>query len=114
MSQGVFRVCPPASFRRDVDITEPGTGARLRLPLVFKHMGRAALRKHIEGLSGRQDVDILMDCLLGWGAAVVDEHDQPLPFSREALERLVDGYPLAAGEIHDAYLATYQEAAAKN
>jgi len=95
----LFSVDPAPTFTIPVQLTAPG-GEKRALPVTYRHMGKAALaawRKTVEMRPPEEEADILLEIITDWQAAE--------PFSRPALEQLLDGHYGAAQELYLAYLA---------
>ena len=108
----MFKLQPNPTFKADVTFAVPG-GDEGKIKLIFKHKGRKALAEFVKSLteegSTRTDLDGLLEIIVGWDG--VQE-----PFSKEALETLLDNYPSAAKAIYDVYFPAVSEgtAARKN
>ena len=107
----MFTINPTPTFKLDVTIPSPTGGGKVGV--IFKHKGRKALAEFVKSLteegSTRTDLDGLLEIIVGWDG--VQE-----PFSKEALESLLDNYPAAAKAIYDVYFPAVSEgtAARKN
>lgn len=114
----MFQLNPNPTFSFTAQITVPG-GEAQPLALIGRHKGRTALDEWI-GLPKRlaesgapiMDADYIGQVLDGWQVATSD--GVAVPYSIEALQVLLDGYPAAAGEIFAAYLRALTESRAKN
>ncbi len=116
-----FRLNPAPTFAADVMLTVPGAVDAFRLPVTFKHYSQSAfdalVAKTRESESAGKPMpaaDWLCHLVVDWGPVVVDEDDKPVPFSREALAKLLDNYPGAFAQINAAYGRALIEARAKN
>jgi hypothetical protein len=116
-----FRLNPAPTFEADVLLTVPGAVESFRLPVTFKHHSRSAfdalVAKAGEAEKAGQAMpaaDWLCHLLADWGPVVVDDNDKPIPFSRDALAKLLDNYPGAFVQINAAYGRALVEARAKN
>lgn len=109
----MFRLVPEGTFVAPVKLTVPGKDAKALVQFTFAHKGKKALRTWIEASADRQDPDFLGEVVLGW-QGVESPGGEPVPFTAQAFEQLLDAYPASAREIFDAYNAAYHEAAAKN
>lgn len=95
----LFTIDPAPTFPVTVQLTAPG-GEKRQMEITYRHKGKAALaawRKLVETRPPEEEADILMEIITDWQA---DE-----PFSRQALERMLDNYYAAAQELYIAYLA---------
>jgi hypothetical protein len=114
----MFQLNPNPTFPFVAQITVPG-GEAQPLALIGQHKGRAALQEWIELPKLRaetgapvMDAEYLGQVLDGWQVSTSD--GVAVPYSVEALQVLLDGYPAAAGEIFAAYLRALTESRAKN
>ena len=104
----MFRINPAPTFTAPVEITVPGEAQKASLSMTFKHLGKKARKQYFEERLGKEDdAEILSGIIVGWEGA-------DTPYSREALESLLDNYELAATEIMHAYGAVLMGAAEKN
>lgn len=104
----MFKINPAPTFTVPVEITVPGEAQKASLTVTFKHMGRKARKEYFKERLGKDDdAEILSGIIVGWEG--VDT-----PYSRDALEALLDNYELAATEIMHAYGAALTGAAEKN
>ncbi|WP_055336310.1 phage tail assembly chaperone [Ralstonia solanacearum] len=97
----MFSINPKPTFAAEATIPVAGGGTE-KLNLLFKHKRRDDVREFFarasEGTDGESDADVLLEIVEGW-------KDVDAPFSREALDRLVQNYPAAPRAIFDTYLA---------
>jgi hypothetical protein len=111
---GALRLVPAATFDAPVKLTVAGSPEPAVVVFVFARKSKSELRAWVESGAERSDPDFLGEVVKGWRAGVVDEHDQPVPFSTDAFAALLDRYPAAGGEIYQQYMAAYHEARTKN
>jgi hypothetical protein len=91
-----------------VDISIAGQEQPARIEVEFRHMGREALNAWMAGLDpGSTYVEAVTPMVVNWRG--VDT-----PFSAQALAALLEGYPLAARGLLDAFVRECTEAKAKN
>lgn len=102
-----LKLSPNPTFTCPVHLTVPGEAERATVTINYRHMGRSALRAYFEALGGKSDAAGLGEIIAGWSG--IDEDYTP-----EALERLLDNYPLAASELFEAFRRELLEARAKN
>lgn len=95
----MFQIDPNPTFTADADIPVAGGGTS-KLTLVFKHKTKDEAREYFSRTStdGEDDVGALLEIVEGW-------EDVDAPFSREALDRVLQNYPGAPRAIFGAYLA---------
>lgn len=101
-----FSLAVAPTFRAEVEITPPGAGPLLKLPVVFRHQPKAKLRTWIDALPTRPAGESLAEVIESW------EADKP--YSAEALAELVENYPAPADELIRGYLRALTESRAKN
>ncbi|WP_247538437.1 phage tail assembly chaperone [Ralstonia pseudosolanacearum] len=96
----MFSINPKPTFTAEADIPLAGGGTE-KLQLVFKHKTRDEVKAFFEhvsaGADDQSDADVLLEIVAGW-------EDVDVPFSREALDQLVQNYPSAPRAIFDTYL----------
>ncbi|AQW29527.1 phage tail assembly chaperone [Ralstonia syzygii subsp. celebesensis] len=99
----MFSINPKPTFAAEVAIPVAGGGTE-KLQLVFKHKTRDEVKAFFAqagagaGADDQSDADVLLEIVAGW-------EDVDVPFSREALDQLVQNYPSAPRAIFDTYLA---------
>ena len=103
----MFKITPNPTFTVPVELTIPGQAEKGTLTVTFKHIGRKARKTYFESRQGQDDAEVLAGLIVDWGGADV-------PYSREALETLLDNHELAAVELLNAYGAALAGAAEKN
>ena len=97
----MFKLKANPTFRAKVVIPIPG-GGKQSIDFEFRHKTRTELKRFTEGAQGQADGAALHPIVAGW-SGVTDESDQPVEYSRDALERLLDLFPSAAQAITAAY-----------
>jgi hypothetical protein len=103
----MFKITPKATFTAAVALSVPGEAVLARISVDYKHLSKKAVKAYFEGLEGKTDAEALGEIITGW-----DGVDQP--YSREALDALIDNYPAAAGELFEAFRRELLEARQKN
>ncbi|CBJ37898.1 conserved protein of unknown function [Ralstonia solanacearum CMR15] len=97
----MFSINPKPTFTAEAAIPVAGGGTE-KLQLVFKHKTRDEVKAFFAqagaGADDQSDADVLLEIVAGWEGVDV-------PFSREALDQLVQNYPAAPRAIFDTYLA---------
>lgn len=83
------------TFAGTVRIPVPGKKA-VPVDFTFRARTRDQFQEWLDALSGKDDVDALLDILTGW--ELEDE------FGRESVEKLVQAYPGAARAITEHYI----------
>ncbi len=107
-----FKLVPAPTFEADVGLSLPG-GGQATVRLVFRHQGRAALKRWIDGAGDLTDAAFLSAVIAGW-RGVHGPQDEAVPFTPEALEALLDAYPSAGSEVFEAYLNELTQGRRKN
>lgn len=120
-----FKLIPKPTFIAAVQLTVPGQPEPAEVDFTFIHKGRLELalwRSQVQAPADPEklktwvapkDVDFLAEVITDWGR-VDDPEGKPVPYSKNALEELLDNYPAAAGEIYGGYLRAQTESRAKN
>jgi len=110
----VFKIAPQPQFEFDAQLTVPGQDAPAVVRLVGRNEGRQALQAWIESArASSDDATFLGQALAGW-KGVFDETGVDVPFSQEALARLLDAYPASGGELFEQYVRALSESRRKN
>jgi hypothetical protein len=110
----MFKLAPSPTFDLPLELSGPGDTQAGKLQLVGKYLGKAALQDWIKAAKDHEhDVDWLLTVITGW-KEVADAEGQPLAFSRDSFDRLLDTYPRSSQEIFDAYVAALVGARRKN
>lgn len=109
----MFRLTPDPTFACQVQITVPGQTEQAKLDLVFRHKGRKALREWIDGAKDRRDGPFLAEVIESW-SGVENAKGEPVDFSADSLDELLDEYQASGEEIFSAYLRALTEARGKN
>jgi hypothetical protein len=100
----MFRIEPNPTFDAEVRITVPGSAEPALLAVTFRHRGRRELKAWIDrAKDAASDTAYLGEVIASW-RGVEDADGRALPYSAEALARLLDAYPASGGELFDAYL----------
>ena len=102
-----FTIDPAPTFVAATRLTVPGAATPGVINVEWRHQGRKAFKRWVESLADTTDADALEGVMAGWD--VGDSKGASVPFSREALETLLDGYPAAGGELFDAYVKALHE-----
>jgi hypothetical protein len=109
----MFKLVPDPQFDATVELTVPGADSKAPVVFTFARKGRAALKAWTDSATGRNDLEVLCDVVVGW-RGVFDDKGAEVPFSREALAQLLDAYPASGAEVFRGYLQAHFEAARKN
>lgn len=105
----MFSVNASPTFKATVKFGTPDGEASFKV--IFKHKGRKALAEFVQSLTaedaGRTDFEALTEIIVAW-------EDVKEPYSKDALEQMLDNYPTAAKAFFDAYFPALTEGARKN
>ncbi len=107
----MFRLDPNPTFTARVALSVPGAEQPVNVTFTFKHKGVRALadwRRRAAEMT--DDLQLVSEVVEGWGAEILGPDDQPVPFSAEALAKLIDAYPASGREIATAYIRALTDA----
>jgi hypothetical protein len=122
-----LRLSQSPSYKWPVKIVIPADGGRretFTFDAVFRRLKQSRIAEIIDNGQrknrGEQlepgqdmsDMELLDEILCGWDG-VVDDADEPIPFTRASLEQLCE-LPTVAGQIAEAWLGSLQKAKSKN
>lgn len=105
MAKPKFNLTAAPTFKADVSITVPG-GKSVNVEFTFKHRAKEQFREFVEGLEGREDVDVIGDIASGW--------ELEEPFNAENIEKMAENYLGSARAIIETYMRELSGARAKN
>lgn len=105
----MFSITPNPVFTIPVQISVPGEAVPATITVRFKHKNKAALKALGERIEKGEldDPQVLTELVDGW-------QDVDQPYSREALEALLNNYPASAGELLTAWRKAISESRVKN
>ena len=103
----MFKLQPNPTFKAPVLLSVPGEDKPKEIVVEFRHQTGKQLKAYFEHIKGKTDAEAVVDLIVGWGG--VDK-----AYSAEALDELLDNYPVAAGEIFAAYRESALESRRKN
>jgi hypothetical protein len=103
----MFKLQANPTFTARVPISVPGAEKAPEITVEFKHFTRVGIKKFWEDAAGKEDADILADIIVGWKG--VDQ-----PYSKEALETLLDMFPAANRDLFAAFNTELFESRRKN
>jgi hypothetical protein len=98
----MFKLQPKPTFRAKVPIPVPG-GVSSSIELEFRHMARGELRRFLDNVQEREDLDVLMEVVLGWSGVDAE-------FSRESMATLLENYPASAAAVLAAFVKELADA----
>lgn len=105
----MFKLNPDPTFAATVQIATTG-GQTLPLKLVFKHRKGSEVQPFFKSCEGKPVADVLAGLVDS-----VDESEKPATQSNiDFLLALVDNYPMALGNITDAYVQELFQGRQKN
>jgi len=61
-----------------------------------------------------EPLDLVAEVMVGWSNDVVDDNDQPIPYSEKELRELCNLYPMTVGGIYSAWLDSFAKGKEKN
>jgi hypothetical protein len=93
------------TFKQKVSIPVPG-GNPVDVEFTFKHREQPAFKEFVESLSGREDLDIVMDVASAW------ELDDP--FDKDHVDKLIKRYMGSSRAILNVYIEESAGVRAKN
>jgi len=114
-----FKLNPAPTFKATVQLTVPGSDQTAPIGFTFRHKGRTALDawanrpSDAAGQATRLDDVAYLDEVIAAWEGPVDDNDRPVPYSPEALARLLEAYTPAGREIWRAYVAALTESREK-
>lgn len=103
----MLKLQPFPTFKCPAHISIAGQERPIEIEVEFKYFGKKDLAAYYAGLAGKSDADGLSEIMVGWGK--VDA-----PYSREALETLLENYPRSAADLFEAFRRELLEAKRKN
>lgn len=109
----MFKLVPAPVFEAPVPLTVPGLDVPETIRIKFRHKSAQGLAAWFEDNKAGSAVDGLDQVIESW-SGVVGADGAEVPYSREMLDRLLYGYPMAAGEIIRAYTRALTESRVKN
>lgn len=117
----MFRLTPNPTFTCTAMLSRPDSDKPVAIDVTWKHKGtrevaewRMSAGKPGPDGNARTDADLLAEVIAGWGAQVVGDGDKPEPYSRTALDRLLETFPAASIELFTCYVNRLTDARAKN
>lgn len=103
----MFKLQPNPSFIAKCPLTVPGQDRPVVVDVEFKHLSRPQLKEFFDGIKDKSDIEALGEIMLSWKG--IDA-----AYSQESLEKLVNNYPTAAGELFETFHRELMEARRKN
>lgn len=114
-----LKLITPLVVKDDVTITVPGAEQVGVLKVVYAYQTARQHDAWRDGVvsaaaSGSQTMtELLAPVIKGW-EGLEDDQGQPIPYSSEALDDLLDKFPAAAGELYRGYTHVLTRSRAKN
>ncbi|MED5615119.1 phage tail assembly chaperone [Janthinobacterium sp. P210005] len=105
MAKPKFNLTAVPTFKADVSIPVPG-GKSVNVEFTFKHRGKGQFREFVEGLSDREDIDVIKDIASGW--------ELEESFDAENIEKMAENYIGSTRAIIETYMRELSGARAKN
>ncbi|MEY2686558.1 MAG: hypothetical protein RL375_756 [Pseudomonadota bacterium] len=109
----MFQLDPAPTFDASVSISVPGQADGIALQVTFRHKRKTAIADWISRARGRSDAEILDEVIERW-SGVHNAAGKDVPYSREALDTLLENYPAAKDDLFQTYLRELTEAKRKN
>lgn len=110
----MFRIDPKPTFSCEVRLSVPGSDVGAPIGVTFRHKGARALQDYFRRAKDLpDDATYLAEVIQDW-SGVEDADGAPVPFSFEALAKLLDAFPAAGTELLMVYRRQLQDARAKN
>lgn len=109
----MIKLNPDPTFETLVKITVPGHPAPVEVPMTFRHMPTDERVEWLKASAEKKMVDALPEIIVDWKGVMGDD-GQVVPYSKEALNTLLNNYPAAATEILRAWGAELLESRIKN
>ncbi len=97
---------PSPTFKCPVPIPVPGKGV-VEIVFIFNHMSKPKLQEFAEGVAQKTDAEGVMEVACGW-----EDIDQP--FSRGAVDVLLENFHGAAKAIFNTFIDELRGARIKN
>lgn len=109
----MIKLTPNPTFKAPVLLTVPGLAEPVQLEMTFRHMPADQANEWIRNNQEKHSSAALAEIIVGWDG-VLDENEQPVPFSAEALDTLLRNYRPATLEIVTAWLKEMGASRLKN
>ncbi len=110
----MIKIVPDPTFVFTAQVTVPGQVALGALRLVGRYKTPEGYAAWLAtGKEASDDAEFLHGALCGW-ETVVDEAGQAVPYSVEALRKLLHHYPCMGREVMEQYGAALMESRRKN
>lgn len=103
----MFLLQPKPTFWAPAALSVPGEADRVDIDVEFRHLTVKQSKAFFAAAGEKSDAELLGELITGWRRVDTE-------FSPGALEKLLDHYPHAAGELFEAYRKAALEARAKN
>lgn len=100
-----FSLTAAPTFKHKVEIPVPGARA-VPVEFIFKHKTRDEFKEFIDGITGREDVDVILEIASGWD---LDED-----FDDTSIDALTQNYIGSARAVIEAYINNLTAAKAGN
>lgn len=105
MAKQKFSLSASPTFKVRVSVPVAG-GKAAEIEVTFKHRTRDAFKEFLDNLTGREDVDVILDIASGW--------DLDDAFDAESLEELTQNHIGSARAIIETYIGELTSARVKN
>lgn len=109
----MIKLKPDPTFSAPVLLTVPGQAEPVEITMTMRHMAADQVSKWLADNDTRPSLDALAEIIVGWDG-VLDESEQPVPYSTEALATLLNNYRAATPEIVVAWIREMGASRLKN
>lgn len=109
----MFTIVASPTFTCKVPLSRPDADVPVQVTFTFRHKTARQLEDYLRrARTGaiETDADLVAEVVEGWGPEIKDENGAQVPYSREALEKLLDQFNGAATEIVIAYRKRLKDA----
>ncbi|MFZ4538170.1 phage tail assembly chaperone [Propionivibrio sp.] len=103
----MFKLEPNPTFWAEVGITVPGEKAPAKIEIEFKHMSVSEWEAYRAQTGEKPLPAVVTGLIVGW-------RNVDVPYSADALTRLLDRWPRAAIDLFESYSRELFEARTKN
>ena len=110
----MFKLVANPTFSCPVHISVPGTDTPATLQVTFKHKTARQLTAWLLASVSRTDDATYLEEVIADIKPLADADGKPTPYSRAALEALLDQFPASGPELVQAYRKQLADARAKN
>jgi hypothetical protein len=110
----MFKLIASPTFSCPVRISVPGSDTPATLQVTYRHKTARQLTAWLMSSVDRTDDVSYLEEVIASISPLADADGKPVPYSREALELLLDQFPASGPELVQAYRKQLADARAKN